>query len=343
MVEHMDLYNYKDNFYTYKGINTQCLIKSKKDHPFFTVMMPTYKRADTIKIALGSVLSQKNFDDYEVVIINNLPIEGNDETKIAIEQFDSNKISYYVNDKNIGLCGNWNRCIEKANGKYIVMLHDDDMMGPYCLESLYRVINEFNSPAMVGCSNITFTSKNMPSFAKPKTIKLRKITKNSFFFGRYIGIAGMTFKKDLALSVGGFNDEYYPNEDTIFIYQMLMKGKILNIENKLVGYRTEVNLTTSDGVLEKMILMTEYMRRNISQHEKIAERWMKKYDKPFLYEYINGANQCWNGNIEPKIIFNEFAMGEECPSRMSMFNLRVAERIEKLIHSRNEKMRSIYL
>ena len=34
-------------------------------------------------------------------------------------------MKYYKNEKNIGMYGNWNRCIELSNGEYLTILNDD--------------------------------------------------------------------------------------------------------------------------------------------------------------------------------------------------------------------------
>lgn len=332
----LDIYDFRNSFDDYKHVESKRLIEGKVQTPFFTIMIPTYKRAETIKAAISSALAQSEFDDFEVLIINNAFEEGEDETGKAILSFGSEKISYYVNEDNIGLCGNWNRCIEKAKGQYIVMLHDDDVISPYTLKALYDTILKYGNPVMLGCSNATFTSRKMPVFDRPDRLVVRKITKEGFYHGRYLGIVGMTFRKDIAIEVGGFADEYYPNEDTIFIYQMMLKGCVLNIENVLVGYRTEINLTTSGDTLKKIVIMTERMRRSIAKREGFAAEWLKKYDKADLYSYIQGANRCWNGNIDYKEIFGYFGLGEERPSYYSICKLWIASRLEKMIHARKE-------
>lgn len=331
-----DIYKYRNNFNDYVNVKSNLIIKANVDRPFFTIIIPTYMRAKTIRVAINSALNQNEINDYEIIIINNAQDAEAEKTKKIIEEFNSDKISYYVNEKNIGLCGNWNRCIEKANGKYIVMLHDDDILSCYCLRSLYEAIQMNNEPVMVGCSNVTFTSEKMPDFQKPKRLLYREVTKKSFFFGRYLGIVGMTFKRDTAIQIGGFSESYYPNEDTIFIYQMLLIGKVINIQNILVGYRTEFNLTITGNTMTNILVMTEIMRRNIAQNEPFAAKWMKKYDKESLYSYIEGANKSWSVNTDYKVIFKKVGLSEEKPSIWKMYLFKIASRLERFIHEKKE-------
>jgi len=43
-----------------------------------------------------------------------------------VHSFHSPHIRYHLNPKNLGLAGNWNRCLELANTELVNILHSDD-------------------------------------------------------------------------------------------------------------------------------------------------------------------------------------------------------------------------
>lgn len=304
-----DIYTPLDSFHKYEHVGTELILGSMNEQePFFSIMIPTYNRVDTIIAAVESALGQIGFDNYEVVIADNDPEGMNGETKAFLTSLSSGKIRYYVNNKNIGMCGNWNRCIEMCRGKYIVMLHDDDMLGPYCLKTLYEVILKSDHPTVLGVGYEVFGDNRRPQFYKPDKVSFQYINKKDFFFGESLNIAGMTFERDFIYKMGGFADEYYPNEDSYFIYQAIVHGRVVRIPYVLAGYRVEDNLSLKDDTLEKIIYMTEKMRENISLYEPFAKRFMEKYDLEYLYDYIQGANRYWSANISCESIFNRCDM-----------------------------------
>ncbi|MDO8471426.1 MAG: glycosyltransferase [bacterium] len=89
-----------------------------------TVSIPTYNRARFIGKAVDSVLAQ-TYKDIEILIIDNA---STDDTQKIISSFDDNRIKYVKNEENIGIIGNWNKCIGLTQGQYLMILGDDDVL-----------------------------------------------------------------------------------------------------------------------------------------------------------------------------------------------------------------------
>ena len=53
-----------------------------------------------------------------------------DETEAVVASFDDPRIRYLRNAENLGMVGNWNRCLAEARGELIANLCDDDLMLP---------------------------------------------------------------------------------------------------------------------------------------------------------------------------------------------------------------------
>ena len=301
-----DPYLKDNNFLTYAEVRSDQVLSGTIADPDITIFIPTFKRADTLQVSIDSTLNQIDGGKYEVVIVNNDPEGAKGETREIIDRYNDPRISYYVNQKNIGLCGNWNRGIELARGKYVAMIHDDDMLSPWFLKSIREAIRKNQEPAVIGVSFVNFDSNHIPQFTEPAETKYRRVTKESYFFGKYINIAGMTVQKDFMINQGGYRDEYYPNEDSILIYQAILNGDVVNIEHVLAGYRQEVNLSLSEKTMKEIIRKTEETRRYIAKHETFAHNWMKRFDKEYLNAYIEGANQYWGLQINPDEMLHEF-------------------------------------
>lgn len=326
-----DIYERVNHFQRYAHVKSREIISNKVEKPFFTIMIPTYKRASTLEVSLQSALQQVDADDYEILVVNNDPEGDTGETRELLEKISDTRVAYYVNEENIGLCGNWNRSIDLAKGKYIVMLHDDDLISPWCLQSLRQAIQEKNHPGIIGVGYHNFNSKALPEFEKPNRLAYRDLTKKSFFFGRNINIAGMTFRKDVALEIGGFADYYYPNEDTIFIYQGILHSSVINIENILAGYRIEMNATLSGDTLQNIILLTEKTRRCIAKHEAFAGRWMRHFDSEYFYQYVDGANRHWSLDMDYRELCNLAGVPYKKINRCKYMLMHLLEYMECLL------------
>lgn len=112
--------------------------------PIFSVIIPTYNRANLLMIAVKSVLQQK-FKDFELIIVD----DGSDDgTKEAITSLDDHRIRYYF-QLNQERSSARNKGIELANGKYICFLDDDDYYLTNHLELFYAELAQNNFPKII--------------------------------------------------------------------------------------------------------------------------------------------------------------------------------------------------
>ena len=109
---------------------------------YFSIILPTYNRAQRLPIAIESVLNQ-TFVDFELIIIDD---GSTDNTDTVIHSYSDNRIKYYRNKENKERCISRNIGIEKASGKYICFLDSDDYHLPFHLEKLHAFILEKKEP-----------------------------------------------------------------------------------------------------------------------------------------------------------------------------------------------------
>lgn len=107
----------------------------------FSFILPAYK-ATYLHDAIKSILNQ-TYADFELVIVNDAsPYD----LGAIVNAFNDSRIRYYVNDKNIGgkdLVAQWNKCLEYANGKYVILASDDDCYLPTYLSKMAALIDKY--------------------------------------------------------------------------------------------------------------------------------------------------------------------------------------------------------
>ncbi|MCG2724820.1 MAG: glycosyltransferase family 2 protein [Elusimicrobia bacterium] len=112
--------------------------------PLITVGIPTYNGSKYISQAIDSVLKQivscKNF--VEILISDNCSTDNTSEIVHAYHDKYPGVFSYYKSLKNMGFDNNLNLIFEKAKGKYIWLLSDDDTIVPNALEIICKVLEE---------------------------------------------------------------------------------------------------------------------------------------------------------------------------------------------------------
>src|ERR1043165_1045 len=97
------------------------------DPPFFSVVIPTYNRADFIGDTLETVFAQ-TYPHYEVIVVDNCSTDG---THAAVDPYiESGRIRFFQNDQNRERAFSRNVGLEKAVGDYVTLLDSDDLMYP---------------------------------------------------------------------------------------------------------------------------------------------------------------------------------------------------------------------
>ena len=112
------------------------------EQPLVSVCIPAYNNADTIIETMQSVLAQ-TYRQLELIVVDD---RSSDDTWQIVQQFrqetGDERLLVYQNDKNLGMAGNWNRCMELCRGDYIKLLCADDLIHETLLEREVAVMEE---------------------------------------------------------------------------------------------------------------------------------------------------------------------------------------------------------
>lgn len=216
--------------------------------PFFSVYIPTYNRPEFLLEAVNSVLDNKGFDDYEIVISDNNPDPNNPSIK-AISALSSGHISYYQNSENIGLLRNNFMAAYHCRGRWLVLLDDDDLLSPYFFKIMSEAIERKKLNGMIGCKDIRFSGNY--SFSK-NGIKCRgyKVSPTQVFAGNRGAGAGTLMKREdwLEIAFGDVTAAYddYLMGDMVFEYLLAQKKGLYRIDAQLSATRISQNAATNN-------------------------------------------------------------------------------------------------
>ena len=103
----------------------------------FSVIVPMYNASKSIKLCLDSILRQ-NFDDYEVIIINDGSTD--DSESICREIASGNDKVFLCTFENGGVGKARKRGIQRARGDFLIFADVDDFISPDLLKTLAEII-----------------------------------------------------------------------------------------------------------------------------------------------------------------------------------------------------------
>ena len=116
------------------------------NNPKVSVLIPMYNRKHYIAECVDSVLNQ-TFQDFEIIIRDNCSTDGGYDFVVEkyAKEIAEGKLKIFVNEENLGEFGNVDALLKDATGKYLKVLHSDDLLLPHALQHLYDVAEKTNA------------------------------------------------------------------------------------------------------------------------------------------------------------------------------------------------------
>ena len=106
-----------------------------------SIAMATYNGSKYMKEQLDSIYAQ-TYKNFEVIVVDDL---STDETVQILEQYKRKYgLTYFVNDKNMGVVKNFEKAISLCKGEYIALVDQDDIWFPEKIEVLHENIGDYS-------------------------------------------------------------------------------------------------------------------------------------------------------------------------------------------------------
>jgi glycosyltransferase involved in cell wall biosynthesis len=179
-----------------------------RPRPKFSVVMPAYNAANTIRAAISSVLTQTR-QDFELIVGDD---ESQDETLQIVREFADSRIRVLA-CRHGGLAATRNAAADIARGKYVSFLDSDDVWLPTYLDAMGTALDQDSEAGIaygdawmiddatrrIGrCTAMTGNNPPIPPPTEPSEFLARLLGGNFVF-------VSATVRRSVLHSVGGFD------------------------------------------------------------------------------------------------------------------------------------------
>jgi glycosyltransferase involved in cell wall biosynthesis len=278
--------------------------------PKVSICIPVYNGERFLQQAVESALRQ-SYSDFEILIIDNASTDGT--VKCAEEMTSaSGKVRLYINDQNIGLVGNLNRCLDLAKGDYIKFLMADDLLQPDCLERMVVPLESHQSVKLVTCGRriIDALGNKLGTKAYLRDdciVQGGKVITRCLFGGNYIGepSAVMFRKCDVT---GIFREDLPQLSDMDMWFQLLELGDLFSIAKPLCAFRTHAAQMTNANV-KSGILVEDNIKlfETYSQKPYLDITWLLKSQHKLLMTYRIWMSRKYTSYEKRQFALNHYA------------------------------------
>ena len=246
-----------------------------------SVIIATYKRSDSLKKALDSLVYQ-TYKEIEVILVDD---NANDEwNKVVSEIVDKYKgylnILYIQNKTNKGSAVTRNIGIEKASGEYITFLDDDDLYLEKKIENQLNGMLEVDADFSV--TDLELFTENDVFIEKRTRSYIEKTDKESLFkyhlMHHITGTDTMMFKKEYILKIGSFEpidvgDEFYLMKKAIEYGGIFKYVKVCDV--KAYIHSDSDGLSSGESKINGENLLYEYKKKDFANLDKKTIKYIK--------------------------------------------------------------------
>lgn len=290
--ERRDFFQIESHLHHFDSVNADCLYEGDKirDNILISIVIPVYN-SSLFDIAYLSALNQDFAEPYEILVVDNDP---NSEKVISIiKQYDKGITRYYRNHENIGLFGNWNRCINYANAPYIVYLHADDQLHEKSLSRLWNAhliaggnIGILGRYDVIGKNNeVIMSYKNKRIHGLFNANDGYFISKIGLLFGDLCNGCGSLLNREALIEIGGWNPDCYPMSDRVLMLVYADRFGLYRTNNVT---RRETNFVSTSNSLWKIFPACAYYLREAVINKYFNSNIIWKYYSK--HAYIDQSN-----------------------------------------------------
>ena len=198
------------------------------EHPFFSIVVPTYNRSAILLNTLQTILKQ-TYNDFEIIVVD----DGSTDNTTEIIQpvlLNEKRVKLFKQiNKERGAARNFG--FSKSNGTYVIFFDSDDLMHENHLLVLLKNIKEQNFPLFISTKFDFINDKGNHFTSDICRLKQGNYNYKLFLSGNPIACNICIKKPNPGLFLFEEDRRYAIKEDWLFMLQNLKKHQLFLIDS----------------------------------------------------------------------------------------------------------------
>lgn len=240
--------------------------------PLVSVCIPAYNNAGYIKDTIESILNQ-TYQNLEVIVVDDC---SSDNTAEVVASISDERLKLYRNEKNLGMVGNWNRCLSLATGDFVKLICADDMIDRNAIELEAAAMIQHPSVNLVESDTrlVDVTGKKTGAFKryhKSGVVDGKKVAHKALMIQNYFGApVNNLIRRSILEKIGGFDNAFTYILDFDMWVRFASAGDIFIIHQLLNSFRVRSDSNTGVLIGEKRELYVDEHRRLLEKHADVV-------------------------------------------------------------------------
>ncbi len=252
--------------------------------PFFSVVIPTYNRAELLAQAVQSVLNQ-TFNNFELIVVDDSP-DGT--ARSVIEAFVDKRISYVKNNRGKGGAGTRNAGIFRSQGEWVAFLDDDDLWLPEKLERQYQKIQASDKEVgLVYSGHVKFESDSCYITGTFVPRHEGWLYEQLLYKNVIGGLYSVVIRRDVLEKLEGLDERFPALQDADLYVRIAKTHKITFVKDPLVRVRNSGTRITTNyaSKLRGNQLFWEKFETDLKKNKRLTHRAASRV---FMFAFAQG-------------------------------------------------------
>jgi glycosyltransferase involved in cell wall biosynthesis len=233
-----------------------------------SVCIPAYNNEKYIKDTIESILNQ-TYQNIELVVVDDC---STDSTWDIISSIEDPRMKAYKNEQNLGMSGNWNKCLSLTTGEFVKLICADDVMDNNAIEIEAKAMAQNPTAVLVESDTrlVDVEGKVNGVFQRYKKSGLvdgKEIVKKSLIWNNFFGApVNNLIRKSALEQVGGFDESFTYILDFDLWVSLASIGDVYIIHDELNSFCVRSDSNTGVLIGRKRNVYVEEHRRLVEKH-----------------------------------------------------------------------------
>ena len=298
-------------------------VGSGEARPFWSVIVPLYERRTYLKQCLDSILGQDPGPaEMEILVVDDA---SPSDLSGFVGELGRSRVRYVRNASRLGLYPSTNAAIERASGRFIHILHDDDWVANGFYGKMRRAIESAPDAGVAFCVYEVVYERAGRSWTPPPFRAGAGLMDRNFLFRLAtecpLNLPAVVFARETFERVGLFRADLPMMADWEWYVRSAVKCPWLHLPERLACWRTDHAHQLTDQLVESFAAQFDF-RRTLDIFARtlpagVAAAVLPEARTLRTRRYLASAAECLrNGRVDlaRRNVWEAFALGEGAAS-----------------------------
>jgi GT2 family glycosyltransferase len=263
--------------------------------PALSICVPTYNRPLLVERTIRSIVEAASSvaDQVEIIVSDNSPDVSESTCREALGAWPGRSL-YVANRPNIGLTANFNQCIERASGRYVLFVQDDDRLLPGSVPAVLEVLRA-DAPGEVLLFGIDLVDEHgrlirRQAFCRDHRVDGRQALHRLLSDNGLAWFPGLVLRRDAVEEVGRFDGAFANAMDFEMFVRLFARFGVRCLPTAISAYTVH-----GESATQLMGFDAEDVGRLIAVFERakatgvLPDSTIRRCEADYLHQFILGA------------------------------------------------------